>query len=84
MMMKKGNLLRNKHNGELATIISDSFTKLIRTSADWEAMRYGGDYATAYTCYRIRHNTNGLERTLTHRQLRSNYEVIENTQENTQ
>ena len=52
--IEKGSLLRNKHSQQIATVISEPFTKLFRDASDWEAMRYGGgDYATAASAVRV-------------------------------
>ena len=74
--IKKGSLLRNKRNQQLATVISEPFTKLFRDASDWEAMRYGGgDYATAATAVRVLFHEGGHERTYKIADIRRSFEV---------
>ncbi|OUU74583.1 MAG: hypothetical protein CBC29_07335 [Methylococcaceae bacterium TMED69] len=77
--MQKGDLLKSKSTGELATIISKPFTKLFRDASDWEAARHGFDCATAATAIRIMFLKNGFEKTFKQSTLRRNFEVIEDS-----
>ena len=74
--MKKGDLLRNKNTGEMATIIREPWTKLFRDDSDWEAMRYGGDYGTAATAIRVVFHKNGSERTYKRSEVSRFYEIV--------
>ena len=74
--MKKGDLVKHKHSGMTGTIITDPFTKIFRDAGDWEAMRYGGDYATAATAVRVCWHADGHERTYKYSNFRRNHDVI--------
>ena len=78
-MMKKGDLLRNKLTGELATVIKEPWVKLFRDSSDWEACHAGFDSGTAATAIRILWHKNGYEKTYMQTKLLRTFEVLKDS-----
>ena len=71
--MKKGNLVRHKHNGTTGTIMCDPYTKLYM-----ECDRWGNDISYAATVIRVLWH-DGWERVYKFGDFRRNHEVIENS-----
>ena len=69
--MKKGDLIRNKNDGEFAVILS-TFTKFFQDS------NYNGshDYGVADTAVRIKWMDGGYEHTFQKSKMKRNWEVI--------
>ena len=70
--MKKGDLIRNKHDGQFAIVLS-TYTRFFQ---DQNAMHYDFDYGVADTAVHIKWVEGGNEHTLQKSKMHRNWEVL--------